>query len=937
MKSIYLRILLLIFSLSWALIARSQQFVPIISHYTSFDYRMGMQNWSCTQDGDGIMFFGNNNGLLSFDGYEWQSILLPSRGIARSVFADGKRVYIGSYTDFGYFKRDSIGAMRYTSLLPKNFKSRNEEIWNILKDGRGRIWFQSFASFFCYDGKKVSTYFYNDSLPLWFFSVRGEIYAQIINGDVCRVDNGRFVSVVGRKDLADDHVMSMHAFGKDAVVLGTCRHGLYIMRGGQVQPLVTSADAILRQGIINRSVMISPSVIVVGTIKNGVVAINLNTGAQLWHYDKQHGLGNNTVLGLYHDRGGNVWVALDNGISLIHTGLPITVSRMDGIGMVYGMATVGNMAYLATNQALWQCNLSTGTRAQVPGCEDQNWHVERIGGKIYVGNNFSMKVVDGLTATDLTIPNMGMGSTAVHEYNLFGQRALIESTYTTFRLYRDTGSGWQFVSEIKGFSAPVREFEIDSRGVIWASHMSKGMYQLELSRDLKQFTAVKYYPSLDKGAEQMFHIINIRGRVAFAYGGKLYTYDDIRKQVLPYEALGRYGENGVLSSAFVDKNTFWLSDGDGFWLMQSSGQTFKPKEFVSNTIFGQECNIYGKSMFVDGQYAYFFLNDALGRYDMRSQGCKAVKYVPRIASVTTRDADNGIAQLPIEGDCKVSGNITVRVSYPNYDNDRLLFVYSLEGGGKTVKETSSSPTITYSNFSYGDYTLSVSICSVDGVSLGTVKYEFRYPTPFFKSVWAWIIYVAAAFALTYYFIRWRTAKVVARNKKVAERELMQQKMKVLEQERIIAEQQKVILENELSVKGKDVASMALDMVAMKNSMESVREQLLEGMRHGTITSKNANRILQQLKEGDSELFWSTYHNNFDLIHKRFFRNLHEQYPELTSNDLKICALLRLNLNTKDIASFTHLSVRGVEGARYRIRKKLGIPSDKSLTDFLLEF
>lgn len=123
-----------------------------------------------------------------------------------------------------------------------------------------------------------------------------------------------------------------------------------------------------------------------------------------------------------------------------------------------------------------------------------------------------------------------------------------------------------------------------------------------------------------------------------------------------------------------------------------------------------------------------------------------------------------------------------------------------------------------------------------GTSLGTVKYEFRYPTPF-KSVWAWIVYVAVAFALTYFFIRWRTAKVVAHNKKVAERELMQQKMKVLEQERIIAEQQKVILENELSVKGKDVASMALDMVAMKNSMESVREQLLEGMRHGTITSK----------------------------------------------------------------------------------------------------
>ena len=93
----------------------------------------------------------------------------------------------------------------------------------------------------------------------------------------------------------------------------------------------------------------------------------------------------------------------------------------------------------------------------------------------------------------------------------------------------------------------------------------------------------------------------------------------------------------------------------------------------------------------------------------------------------------------------------------------------------------------------------------------------------------------------------------------------------------------------------------------------------------------------QMKSRDTDLFWSTFQNNFDLIHKRFFRNLHEKYPELTANDMKICALLRLNLNTKDIANFTHLSIRGVESVRYRLRKKLGIPSEKSLTDFLIEF
>lgn len=227
--------------------------------------------------------------------------------------------------------------------------------------------------------------------------------------------------------------------------------------------------------------------------------------------------------------------------------------------------------------------------------------------------------------------------------------------------------------------------------------------------------------------------------------------------------------------------------------------------------------------------------------------------------------------------------------------------------------------------------------NVAGKTLSTATYTFDNPTPFYISVWAWLAYIAAAWTVVFYYTRWRTARVVRRNRKEAERELMQQKMKTLEQERIIAEQQQRLLESELQIKGKDVASMAFDMVAMKNSMESVREQLLEGMRNGTLSSKKANQILQQLKDNDTEMFWSTYHNNFDLIHKNFFRNLHARYPMLTQNDMKICALLRLNLNTKDIAGFTHLSVRGVEGARYRLRKKLGIPTDKSLNDFLLEF
>ena len=73
-----------------------------------------------------------------------------------------------------------------------------------------------------------------------------------------------------------------------------------------------------------------------------------------------------------------------------------------------------------------------------------------------------------------------------------------------------------------------------------------------------------------------------------------------------------------------------------------------------------------------------------------------------------------------------------------------------------------------------------------------------------------------------------------------------------------------------------------------------------------------------------------------LIHEKFFRNLRERYPSLTATDLRFCALLRLNLSTKDIAQMTNLTIRGVEAARYRLRKKLDIPDGTGLVDFLID-
>lgn len=80
-----------------------------------------------------------------------------------------------------------------------------------------------------------------------------------------------------------------------------------------------------------------------------------------------------------------------------------------------------------------------------------------------------------------------------------------------------------------------------------------------------------------------------------------------------------------------------------------------------------------------------------------------------------------------------------------------------------------------------------------------------------------------------------------------------------------------------------------------------------------------------------------FQENFDLIHKNFFRNLISTYPNLTPADLRLCALLRLNYSTKEIARIQNLTLRGVEAARYRLRKKIDIQENEDLVSFMINF
>ena len=942
----YIRFLLLLMAVTcvgWP--AAAVSFMPLLHNYSKADYHAGLQNWDLAQGRRGEVYVGNGQGVLCYDGYLWTLSALPGGAVARSLMMAGDRLYVGTYMDFGYMERDDYGELRYTSLWPVGYTGHDDEIWNIVRDGDGTVYFQSFAGYFSYDGKTVTPHYDGSKLPLYLHEVGGQVFVQIQGGDYYRLQGGQLVRVVSREQVGNDHIVAALPGMAGHIILCSQWHGLFDYDGSRCVPLPTAADVELRSANVNRATYLKrDSTMVIGTILGGIYGIAPN-GTLRWHYHMGNSLNNNSVLRLMTDCDGNVWAALDIGIALINTASPYSLLTPAGgqqsMGMVYDVASVPPYLYIATNQAAWRYSTTGHELVRVDGSDGQNWHVTMVQNRLLLGNNEGVKLVDG-TST-VPVPGAGSSSTCVRTCVLNGQELMIESTYYALRVYAKRDGQWVFSHEIENFHAPVSQFEVDHQSNIWAAHMSRGLFRLELSADLRRVSVKSYRLLNEDSLPGLTHVMKVCGRVLFSCGHRLYTYDDLKREVVPFDEMGDLGSE-ISAATMVDDATFWLASPDGFLLMKRDARGYHSIGSVSSGFFGLDCNDNKNRVYVDDRVAYFNLNNGVGRLDMREMNTRKSDTRKRLSVRSVTTTGRGTADVPMQVNTTAKNrahslaSVTVTMSYPNFDYRPLVFSFDLKGDGNEIHGESSEPRVTYSALGYGDYTLTCKVKTLNGDIIDEVDYYFSHPRPFYASWWAWGLYALMLMWLAYLIVRYRTRKTEERLRRQFEDQRLQQDYKVLEQEKIIAEQRHQLLEAQLNDKAKEAASLALDAAARNQAIENIRETLRDRRRRGSISQSDMAAMLAQLGENaDSDNFWEVYQNNFNLIHKNFFKNLKARYPQLTPTDLRFCALLRLNLTTKDIAQFTGLSVRGVEGARYRLRKKLGLREGADLVNFLINW
>lgn len=201
-----------------------------------------------------------------------------------------------------------------------------------------------------------------------------------------------------------------------------------------------------------------------------------------------------------------------------------------------------------------------------------------------------------------------------------------------------------------------------------------------------------------------------------------------------------------------------------------------------------------------------------------------------------------------------------------------------------------------------------------------------------------LIYLIIAAILLMLFI---IALLLMRNQKIKMRQNeLSRKSLELESKNLVLEKQNLLLENEkleleLDMKKKELTTQVMYLMQKNEFMASILKEIQD--LRSSVDQKSLARlqsIVREMKSNIDSKVWDEFELRFQQVHQDFYDKLNELHPDLTPNEVKLCAFLRLNMTTKDISAITYQSAKSIQVARARLRKKLEMERDENLVSYL---
>lgn len=929
--------------------------LPEVINYNKQLYNAGSQNWDISQGNDGLMYFGNNEGLLSFDGTFWKIYPLPNQTIARSIIiTSGQKIYVGGQNEFGYFFPDGRGLLQYHSLVhlvPEKDRTF-DDVWDICEYA-GSLFFRTNSRIFKLDDGKITVY---PTKTEWRFMAvcNGKLIAEDREAGALLFQNGQWVPIFQQSALKKDALItSIVGIDKNQSLITTWKEGFFVFDQSLNLKKIASQGATFLSGLgVYKGIRLNDGNIAIATSMGGCYIITPSANI-IQSLTLAEGLQNNNIRSIIQDRDNNLWLGLENGIDFIayDNAIKHIYPGPHNLGSGYSAIPYKGYMYLGTSNGLYRFRIdnhqnisfSSSKIEKVLNSDGEAWNLSIVNGELFMGHHTGAYIIkdDVAQMFDSKIgfwtfqPMPGSKPAGL----------MVAGNYLGLSFYRYDKN--HFLPEGRYLQFESSRFVvIENEKTIWVAHPYKGIYRIRLDAagnpSVKQFVGNTGLPSVNNN-----YIFKANNQIIFTTEKGLYELDSAGDRFVPSTYL-----NGKIKEGNI---TYLRQDGDGnIWFVHNkqisvldvstgSGRIINFPELNNKLGHGFE-NVLpiDKHNILIGSEKGFYHVDFEKYKNSTKTFSMQVREVHALANTDSLlYAGYGkprIASLPYQ-----RNSLHFEFSAILYgQQSNIEYSYFLRGFDKIWSQWSPKPEKDYTNLSPGDYELQVKARTNLGNESAVSTYAFVINPPWYKSIPAKIAYLMLAVAGGYLLVRYQKKKFVNQQLKYEEKQkqthyLHQLEMDKIEKEIVKLKNEK--LEAEIEHKNFELATSAMHLLQKKEMMGKLRDDL-NGMLKNIDNEevfKRCKKLLKVLGE-DNKLddSWEHFEMHFDKVHTDFLVQLKQKYPSLTAGELKLCAYIRLNLSTKEIAKLLNISVRGVETTRYRLRKKLGLSKEDNLFEYLLE-
>ena len=914
---------------------------------TSFDIsELGVRNVEqLKQAENGLYYMATSAGLLETDGINH---FLYRKGkltnLSSIYIASDTLIYSAGIGGFGLWKKNDYGRFEYTSLhyVAPTKEDYLQPTFNNIVSHQNQMVFKSQDQLFFFNPKdgdittlKAPEYYKNifkTSSHLFFSDFQGSIYT-IQGGDMAFFEDFKQTS----NDLINVFEIAQNDF-------------VFIFKNGQVwskKGTSTRNVVNLKSIVINTAIRNKNDEIVIGTNQNGIYILDNQFRPKKTIIDSD-GLRSNYVKGLYEDAQENLWAISDIEIHNIKQNDVVHyIKESKNQGQSHGFILHNNLFLNATNQGLFSTDIgSKNSRASlVKNSQGFNWHIEKIDNTVFVCHEKWIFIYERDNSLKLLHPVNGVWDFKQHD----SRKDLIYcGTYNGILILKKYNGKWSFYKRLDGFYDSSRFMEFD-KNYLWVCHPAKGFFKLELSDNLENIKSFEFLKNFNSDDELFYnYFFKLNDALIFYNPEGFYKYDDTDKAFYKSSAVTEMFK-GISDLSFVKQldNSLWFSTNQNiglFDLAQQKATSFKNKKIKTLGDFSKFKRLNEKYVLFNSENQVFVFNEEAIAQNKRGSILqkpliKTVKFVGINDTIRYSIVQDNIKSFPY-----ANNSLSIQAQLPKYLGSSTHVVeYKVNDEGKWL-EADDNLVIKLNGLETNSYEVFIRTSDQMGSFSEEMVIPFKIKPKWYLSRAAFSIY----FLITIGIILFIVITQEARNKKKRERLLKKEKRKQkerisrLEVQKLKDEKTMLALEQdklqlEIKNRNQELAFSTYNNIKKNDLLINLKNHIfkLNDVKKEKELSPKMRSIVKRIDIELKETYdWVKFEFHFKKSNPDFFSKLDDLHPDLTPNDIRICAFIKLNIPNKQMASLLNINPKSLEMTRYRLRKKLGLAERSNLYNYI---